>query len=97
MGKEEKLPLYKARGRRVGWPAVHVPKVLQPITACRAFGEVKQATWTRKDGKKVEVAIKCIPKKLVKLRPEVVYDEMDVLKDLHSDHVIKIYDWFECV
>jgi len=56
---------------------------------------VKQATWTKQDGTKQEVAVKCIQKKLVSKKPQVVYDEMDVLKKLDSPHIVKIYDWFE--
>lgn len=41
------------------------------------------------------VAIKCIPKKLVKSKPKVVYDEMEVLKDLDNPHILRILDWFE--
>lgn len=59
------------------------------------FGDVKQATWTQPDGQKIEVAVKCIRKKLVKSKPSVVYDEMSVLKDLDHPHIVKIYDWFE--
>ena len=63
----------------------------------RTFGEVKQATWTRPNGKKLEVAVKIIPKRLVKSKPQVVYDEMDVLKDLNNKHIVQIFDWFEWV
>ncbi|KAK9896313.1 Pkinase-domain-containing protein [Cystobasidium minutum MCA 4210] len=59
------------------------------------FGDVKQATWTREDGQQQEVAVKCIRKKLVKSKPQVVYDEMSVLKDLDHPKIVKIYDWFE--
>lgn len=59
------------------------------------FGAVKQATWTKPDGSKVEVAVKCINKKLVRGKPEVVLDEMNVLKNLSSSHIVQIYDWFE--
>lgn len=41
--------------------------------------------------------MKCIRKKLVKSKPQVVYDEMSVLKDLDHPKIVKIYDWFECV
>lgn len=37
----------------------------------------------------------CFPEKLVSKKPQVVYDEMDVLKKLDSPHIVKIYDWFE--
>lgn len=56
---------------------------------------VKQATWTQPDGKKREVAVKCIQKKLVKSKPSVVQDETDVLQGLSHPHVIKILDFFE--
>jgi calcium/calmodulin-dependent protein kinase I len=43
----------------------------------------------------IQVAVKCIRKKLVKEKPSVVYDEMTVLKDLDNPHIVKIFDWFE--
>ena len=37
----------------------------------------------------------CPSEKLVSKKPQVVYDEMDVLKKLDSPNIVKIYDWFE--
>ena len=48
------------------------------------FGEVKQALWISHEPP-LEVAIKIIRKKSVKGQERIVYDEMEVLKEL--DHV----------
>lgn len=73
----------------------HTHTLSLSLSAVIPWLAVKQATWTREDGSKVEVAVKCINKKLVRSKPEVVLDEMNVLRDLHNKHIVKIYDWFE--
>ncbi|CAO3587650.1 unnamed protein product [Absidia cylindrospora] len=57
-----------------------------------SFGSVKRAKHIF-DGK--EVAIKVIPKKIVKGHFDMVFDEMKVLQDLDHPNVIGFYDWFE--
>lgn len=44
---------------------------------------------------KKEMAIKIIEKKTVKGHFDMVYSEMEVMKDLDHPNVIKFYDWFE--
>ncbi|KAF8603222.1 Pkinase-domain-containing protein [Ceratobasidium sp. AG-I] len=59
------------------------------------FGKVLRATWTRKDGSKLDVALKSISKKRVKGNEAAVWGEMEVLRGLDNDHVVKFYEWFE--
>ncbi|KAG9093987.1 hypothetical protein FRC06_011284 [Ceratobasidium sp. 370] len=61
------------------------------------FGKVLRATWTRKDGSKLDVALKAgsISKKRVKGNEAAVWGEMEVLRGLDNDHVVKFYEWFE--
>ncbi|KAK4050949.1 tRNA dihydrouridine synthase [Microbotryomycetes sp. JL221] len=61
-----------------------------------AFGEVKQATWTRPDsGEQIEVAVKVMKKKELKGDEAAVFEEIDVLKGLEHPNIVKFYDWFE--
>ncbi|QRV76985.1 calcium/calmodulin-dependent protein kinase [Ceratobasidium sp. AG-Ba] len=59
------------------------------------FGKVLRATWTRKDGSQLDVALKSISKKRVKGNEAAVWGEMEVLRGLDNDHVVKFYEWFE--
>ncbi|KAG8735590.1 hypothetical protein FRC10_010365 [Ceratobasidium sp. 414] len=62
------------------------------------FGKVLRATWTRKDGSKLDVALKAgvsISKKRIKGNEAAVWGEMEVLRGLDNDHVVKFYEWFE--
>ncbi|KAG8732045.1 hypothetical protein FRC12_019454, partial [Ceratobasidium sp. 428] len=59
------------------------------------FGKVLRATWTRKDGSKLDVALKSISKQRVKGNEAAVWGEMEVLRGLDNDHVVKFYEWFE--
>lgn len=53
-----------------------------------AFGEVKQATWTRpQDGEKLEVAVKVIKKKALKGDMAAVFDEVEVLEGLDHPNI----------
>ncbi|KAI8096632.1 kinase-like domain-containing protein [Halteromyces radiatus] len=56
------------------------------------FGSVKRA---KRIFDKKEVAIKVIPKKIVKGHYDMVFDEMKVLQKLNHPNVIGFYDWFE--
>ncbi|KAI5450774.1 Calmodulin-dependent protein kinase cmk2 [Naganishia albida] len=63
-----------------------------------AFGKVVRATWKKAPppGPSVrEVALKIIPKELVKGNEEQVFDEMQVLKDLDHPNIVKVFDHFE--
>jgi len=60
-----------------------------------SFGEVKQALWTSHEPDPKAVAIKIIKKKPLKGKYSIVYDEMEVLKDLDCANVVKFYEWFE--
>ncbi|CAE6336686.1 unnamed protein product [Rhizoctonia solani] len=59
------------------------------------FGKVLRATWTRKDGSKLDVALKAISKKRVKGNEAAVWGEMEVLRGLDNPHIVKFYEWFE--
>lgn len=59
------------------------------------FGKVLRATWTRKDGTKLQVALKAISKKRVKGNEAAVWGEMEVLRGLDNPHIVKFYEWFE--
>lgn len=72
----------------------------RPLIVISITYAVKQATWTHakeggKSAEKQEVAIKCIEKRLVKANPQIVLDEMEVLRGLDNEHIVKILDWFE--
>ncbi|BEI82323.1 hypothetical protein CcaverHIS002_0301910 [Cutaneotrichosporon cavernicola] len=58
------------------------------------FGKVVRAQWSPSEGEKKEVALKIIPKKLVK-DPSTVMDEINVLKDLDNEHIVHVWDHFE--
>ncbi|SGY16644.1 BQ5605_C012g06937 [Microbotryum silenes-dioicae] len=60
-----------------------------------AFGEVRQATWTRQDGTKLEVAVKVIKKKQVKGNLGDVFDEIRLLDGLDHPNIVKFYESFE--
>lgn len=57
-----------------------------------SFGSVKQAT--RLDGN-LPVAIKVIPKKLVKGHFDLVLSEVNVLKDLSHPNIVRLHETFE--
>ena len=60
-----------------------------------AFGEVKQAVWTRpSDGAKIQVAVKMMKKKAIKGNDDV-FDDINVLKGLDHPNIVKFYDSFE--
>ncbi|PSS37194.1 hypothetical protein PHLCEN_2v965 [Hermanssonia centrifuga] len=46
-------------------------------------------------GMTIEVALKVIPKKKVKGNEDSVWGEMDVLKGLDHNNIVKFYEWFE--
>ncbi|CAD6565484.1 MAG: hypothetical protein CYPHOPRED_005659 [Cyphobasidiales sp. Tagirdzhanova-0007] len=58
------------------------------------FGEVKQALWISHEPP-LEVAIKIIRKKSVKGQERIVYDEMEVLKELDHVNIVRFHEWFE--
>ncbi|KAB5588443.1 Calmodulin-dependent kinase [Ceratobasidium theobromae] len=60
-----------------------------------AFGKVLRATWSRKDGSHLDVALKAISKKRVKGNESAVWGEMEVLRGLDNPHIVKFYEWFE--
>ncbi|KAK4053569.1 Calmodulin-dependent protein kinase cmk2 [Microbotryomycetes sp. JL201] len=61
-----------------------------------AFGEVKQATWTKPGtDEQIEVAVKVMKKKALKGEEAAVFEEIDVLKGLEHPNIVKFYDWFE--
>ncbi|KAJ9125391.1 hypothetical protein QFC22_000351 [Naganishia vaughanmartiniae] len=67
-------------------------------TNLRAFGKVVRAEWHNAPppGASVrDVALKIIPKKLVKGNEEQVFDEIQVLKGLDHPNIVKVYDHFE--
>ncbi|GHJ85427.1 hypothetical protein NliqN6_1829 [Naganishia liquefaciens] len=71
---------------------------LEGVIGTGAFGKVVRATWKKAPppGDPVrEVALKIIPKKLVKGNEEQVFDEMQVLKELDHPNIVKVYDHFE--
>lgn len=49
-----------------------------------SFGEVKQALWVPHN---LEVAVKIITKKVVKGKEQIVYDEMEVLRELDHKNI----------
>lgn len=57
-----------------------------------SFGYVKQAT-RLDDG--LQLAIKVIPKRLVKGHFDLVLSEVNVLKDLSHPNIIRLYETFE--
>ncbi|KXL49217.1 hypothetical protein M433DRAFT_7859 [Acidomyces richmondensis BFW] len=54
------------------------------------YGIVKEA-----DGPTGKVAVKIILKKNVKGNDQMVYDELDMLQQMHHPHIVKFVDWFE--
>mgnify|MGYP001586609618 FL=1 len=52
-----------------------------------SFGEVKQATWKREDGVRLEVAVKVIRKKQLKGDMKAVLGEVDMLKELDHPNI----------
>lgn len=53
-----------------------------------SFGEVKQATWTRpEDSVKLDVAVKVIRKKQLKGETKVVFDEVNLFKELDHPNI----------
>ncbi|KAF9350345.1 hypothetical protein BGX34_001267 [Mortierella sp. NVP85] len=56
------------------------------------YGTVKKA-WSR--SAKKDVAVKVILKKTVKGHEDMVYKEIDVLKDLNHPNIVNFLDWFE--
>ncbi len=47
------------------------------------------------DGPTGKVAIKIILKKNVKGNERMVYDELDMLRNLQHPHIVRFVDWFE--
>jgi calcium/calmodulin-dependent protein kinase I len=63
-----------------------------------SFGKVVRATWHKAPppGDSVRpVALKVIPKKLVKGEESNVFDEIEVLKGLDHPGIVKCFDHFE--
>ncbi|KAG8874608.1 hypothetical protein FRB97_005775, partial [Tulasnella sp. 331] len=58
------------------------------------FGKVILADWQTPTGVR-PVALKCIPKKIVKGNEKAIFTEMHVLDGLDNTHIVKLYDWFE--
>ncbi|KAG9017848.1 hypothetical protein FRB95_012839 [Tulasnella sp. JGI-2019a] len=58
------------------------------------FGKVILADWQGPNGTR-PVALKCIPKKIVKGNEKAIFSEMHVLDGLDNPHIVKFYDWFE--
>lgn len=54
------------------------------------YGIVREA-----DSAQGKVAIKIILKKNVKGNDQMVYDELEMLQNLHHPHIVKFHDWFE--
>ncbi|WOO78681.1 Calcium/calmodulin-dependent protein kinase cmkA [Vanrija pseudolonga] len=67
---------------------------LEEVLGRGGFGKVVRATWTPPEGEKKDVALKIIPKKLVK-DPSTVMDEVNVLKDLDHPNIVHVWDYFE--
>ncbi|ELU38097.1 CAMK/CAMK1 protein kinase [Rhizoctonia solani AG-1 IA] len=64
------------------------------------FGKVLRATWTRKDGSKLDVALKVriityTCRHRLKGNEAAVWGEMEVLRGLDNPHIVKFYEWFE--
>ncbi|GAA98475.1 uncharacterized protein L969DRAFT_625794 [Mixia osmundae IAM 14324] len=60
-----------------------------------AKGEHQPSKEADEGYEEIEVAVKCIKKKIVRGQESIVYDEMDVLKGLNHPNIVKLYDWFE--
>ncbi|KAL7006168.1 Calmodulin-dependent protein kinase cmk2 [Cystobasidiomycetes sp. EMM_F5] len=59
-------------------------------------GLVKSAIWNAApEGKPLRVAAKIVLKKSVKGQENIVYNELEVLKDLDHRNVVKLHEWFE--
>lgn len=54
------------------------------------YGIVREA-----DCSSGKVAVKIILKKNVKGNEQMVYDELEMLQNLHHPHIVKFVDWFE--
>ena len=54
------------------------------------YGIVREADCP--DGK---VAVKIILKKNVKGNEQMVYDELQMLQNMHHSHIVRFHDWFE--
>ncbi|KAJ9109048.1 hypothetical protein QFC21_000374 [Naganishia friedmannii] len=71
---------------------------LQEVLGVGAFGKVVRAEWRNAPppGDRVrDVALKIIPKKLVRGNEEQVFDEIQVLKGLDHPNIVKVFDHFE--
>ncbi|KAH8916257.1 Pkinase-domain-containing protein [Atractiella rhizophila] len=66
----------------------------QHVLGSGTFGSVKKATWLTHDPP-IDVAVKIIKKHSVKGQEQVVWDEMEVMKHLDSNRIVKFFDWFE--
>ncbi|ODQ64638.1 Pkinase-domain-containing protein [Nadsonia fulvescens var. elongata DSM 6958] len=93
-------------GKVTGQPASYYKKSeysFGKTLGAGTFGVVKYATWNHKkiddNGKLVpiseEVAVKIILKKNLKGNERMVYDELEMLRQLNHPHVIAFKDWFE--
>lgn len=54
------------------------------------YGIVREA-----DCDEGKVAVKIILKKNVKGNEQMVYDELEMLQQMHHPHIVKFHDWFE--
>lgn len=71
---------------------------LEGVLGTGSFGKVIRATWHKAPppgSATREIALKVIPKKLVKGNEETVFDEIAVLKGLDHPGVVKCFDHFE--
>lgn len=67
--------------------------IFEEILGSGSFGFVKKAIWITHGN--LPVAIKCIKKKTVEGKEQVVHDEIKVLQCLNHPNVVKFYDWYE--
>jgi len=79
-------------------PSTDCSVLLLQTLGLGSFGKVVRATWHKAPppGDSVRpVALKVIPKKLVKGEESNVFDEIEVLKGLDHPGIVKCFDHFE--
>ena len=64
--------------------------LIEDPTYISRYGVVQQA-----EGPDGPVAVKVISKKTVKGHEQMVYDEMNLLKQLNHPHIVRFCEWFE--
>ncbi|KAL8622721.1 hypothetical protein ACOMHN_009355 [Nucella lapillus] len=55
------------------------------------FGSVRHAVWTAESGEKVQVAVKCLAREKVCLRPEDVVREAAVFQTVDHENIVRLY------